>query len=125
MREMLGITALLYGQGSGESVALITDGRFSGATRGLCIGYVSPEAASEGPIGLIQDGDIVAIDARAEGRSLTVEVTDAEMASRRAARTKHEAPRLGGLLEKYAATVRSAHEGAVTHSGAVVWAHKQ
>ena len=119
MREMLGITALLYGQGMGEQVALVTDGRFSGATRGMCIGYASPEAAADGAIGLLRDGDVVAIDARPEALSMTVEVGDDEMDRRRAARTAAAvAPRrLGGLLEKYRATVGSAHRGAVTHGG--------
>ena len=117
MREMLGITALIYGQGLGEELALITDGRFSGATRGMCIGYASPEAASDGPIGLVRDGDIVAIDARPEALSLVVEVDDAELARRRAERPATPPRRLGGLLEKYRATVGSAHLGAVTHTG--------
>jgi len=119
MREMLGITALIYGQGLGEQLALITDGRFSGATRGMCIGYVSPESASDGPIGLLKDGDIVAIDARPEALSMHVEIGDAEMARRHADRARGAtAPRrLGGLLEKYRASVGSAHLGAVTHGG--------
>ena len=119
MREMLGITALIYGQGLGEKLALITDGRFSGATRGMCIGYVSPEAASDGPIALVRDGDMVAIDARPESLSLNLELDGAELARRHAERAaKSAAPRrLGGLLEKYRATVGSAHLGAVTHSG--------
>ncbi|MDB5818248.1 MAG: dihydroxy-acid dehydratase [Rhizobacter sp.] len=119
MREMLGITALLYGQGLGEQVALITDGRFSGGTRGMCIGYASPEAASDGPIALLRDGDMVAIDARPEALSLVMEVDEAELAKRRAERARHVTPprRLGGLLEKYRATVGSAHLGALTHGG--------
>jgi dihydroxy-acid dehydratase len=121
MREMLGITALIYGQGMGDKVALLTDGRFSGATRGLCIGYASPEAAVGGPIALLRDGDIVTIDARADARSIVVELCDEELARRRAARVSTERAPLRGLLEKYAATVRSAHVGAVTHSGAVDW----
>ncbi|MFK0166910.1 dihydroxy-acid dehydratase [Rhizobium sp. NPDC090279] len=121
MREMLGITALIYGQGHGENVALITDGRFSGATRGFCIGYVSPEAASGGPIGLVRDGDIIEIDARPDRRSLAIDLDDAELAARRAAVAPQALRRLGGLLEKYAATVGSAHQGAVTHSGGVMW----
>ena len=121
MREMLGITALLYGQGMGERVALITDGRFSGATRGMCIGYISPEAASDGPIGLIRDGDIIAIDARTGICSLHVELDNGELDARRAL-PRHSPPRpKGGLLEKYAATVGPANRGAVTHSGDVVW----
>ena len=119
MREMLGITALLYGQGLGEQVALITDGRFSGATRGMCIGYVSPEAAADGTIALLRDGDVVAIDARPERLSLSVELDDEELALRRAERDRHATSprRLGGLLEKYRATVGSAHLGALTHGG--------
>ena len=125
MREMLGITALIYGQGNGEAVALITDGRFSGGTRGLCVGYISPEAASGGPIGLLRNGDMIAIDTRRNALSLCVELSDAELAARRAAQPAEERARLGGLLEKYAATVGSAHLGAVTHSGAVVWGREK
>jgi dihydroxy-acid dehydratase len=121
MREMLGITALLYGQGRGDAVALITDGRFSGATRGLCVGYICPEAASGGAIGLLRDGDIVSIDARPDVRSLNVELSDAEWVARRAGQSTVRAMPVGGLLEKYVATVGSAHRGAVTHSGAVEW----
>ncbi len=122
MREMLGITALLYGQGLGEKVALITDGRFSGATRGMCIGYVSPEAAADGPIALLRDGDLVDIDARPDQLRLAVELDDATLAQRRRELLERPAEnrRLGGLLEKYAATVGSAHLGAVTHSGVPV-----
>jgi dihydroxy-acid dehydratase len=120
MREMLGLTALLYGQGMGDKVALLTDGRFSGATRGLCIGYAGPEAADGGPIAALRNGDIVRIDARPESRSITVDLTADEIAARLAGRTSPSAPR-GGLLEKYAATVRPSHQGAVTHSGGVVW----
>ena len=121
MREMLGITALLYGQGMGDQVALLTDGRFSGATRGLCIGYAGPEAACDGPIAALRDGDLIAIDARPEARSISVELTDAEIRQRLAQRTAPAAAPLGGLLEKYALTVRPSHQGAVTHSGAVTW----
>jgi dihydroxy-acid dehydratase len=120
MREMLGITALLYGQGAGEKVALVTDGRFSGATRGMCIGYVSPESASGGPLGLLRDGDVIEIDARAEVALLRVEIGDDELAARRqalAARGEGRRRRLGGLLEKYAAVVGPANLGALTHSG--------
>lgn len=120
MREMLGITALLYGQGMGDQVALLTDGRFSGATRGLCIGYAGPEAAAGGPIAALRDGDRIHVDARPQARSIRVDLSDAEIASRLAARQPRPEPR-GGLLEKYAATVRPAHQGAVTHSGGVVW----
>jgi dihydroxy-acid dehydratase len=121
MREMLGITALIYGQGNGEKVALVTDGRFSGATRGLCIGYVSPEAAAAGPIALVRDGDMIVIDASPEACHLVLQLTDAELAARRADRAVPAPRHLGGLLEKYAATVGSAHLGAVTHSGKVSW----
>lgn len=120
MREMLGITALLYGQGMGDQVALLTDGRFSGATRGLCIGYAGPEAADGGPIAALRDGDMVSIDARPQSRSISVELTPEQIRERLATRTPRPAPR-GGLLEKYAATVRPSHQGAVTHSGGVVW----
>ncbi|MDM0007516.1 dihydroxy-acid dehydratase [Variovorax sp. J22G73] len=121
MREMLGITALLYGQGMGDKVALLTDGRFSGATRGLCIGYAGPEAADGGPIAALRDGDMIAIDARAEARSISVELTAQEITSRLAGREVNAGAPRGGLLEKYALTVRPAHQGAVTHSGAVTW----
>ena len=122
MREMLGITALLYGQGMGDKVALLTDGRFSGATRGLCIGYAGPEAAAGGPIAALRDGDRIAIDARPGARSITVALPAEEIVMRlnQKAGVNEGAPR-GGLLEKYALTVRPAHQGAVTHSGAVTW----
>jgi len=121
MREMLGITALLYGQGMGDKVALLTDGRFSGATRGLCIGYAGPEAADRGPIAALRDGDIIAIDARPQARSIRVEL-DAETIARRLAQLPARVGGAhGGLLEKYALTVRPSHQGAVTHSGAVTW----
>ncbi len=122
MREMLGITALLYGQGMGDQVALLTDGRFSGATRGLCIGYAGPEAADGGPIAALCDGDVIDIDARPEARRISVDLSDAQLRDRLAARDAGKPPRqLGGLLEKYALSVRPAHQGAVTHSGAVTW----
>ena len=121
MREMLGITALLYGQGMGDKVALLTDGRFSGATRGLCIGYAGPEAADGGPIAALRNGDMIAIDARAGSRSIAVELTAQEIAGRLAAREVNAGVEHRGLLEKYALTVRPAHRGAVTHSGAVTW----
>jgi dihydroxy-acid dehydratase len=121
MREMLGITALLYGQGVGEEVALLTDGRFSGATRGLCIGYAGPEAASGGPIGLLRDGDVIEIDARPGQCRIEVRLDDAELAARRAQTLARPPSARGGLLEKYAAVVGPAHKGAVTHSGAVEW----
>jgi dihydroxy-acid dehydratase len=110
MREMLGVTALLYGQGVGEKVALVTDGRFSGATRGMMIGYVSPEAAADGPLGLLKNGDVICIDA-ARG----VLETRADLRKRKAKPPRR--PATGGVLEKYAAQVGSAHLGAVTHGG--------
>ncbi len=113
MREMLGTTAPLYGQGMGEKVALITDGRFSGATRGMMIGYVSPEAAAGGPLARVRNGDRIRIDAMRG--SLDALVSKAEL-SRRKARAPRRA-RLSGALEKYAVQVGSAHRGAVTHSG--------
>jgi dihydroxy-acid dehydratase len=119
MREMLGVTALVYGQGMGEQVALITDGRFSGATRGLMVGYIGPEAARGGPIALVRNGDRIRIDGVA--RTLTWQVDDAELARRRAAWRPRDAERLAGVLEKYAKLVGPAHLGAVTHSGAMEW----
>ena len=119
MREMLGVTALVYGQGMGEKVALITDGRFSGATRGLMVGYIGPEAARGGPIALVRDGDAIRIDGNA--RTLTLHVSDAEVARRRAAWQPRAAERLAGVLEKYAKLVGPANLGAVTHSGAMEW----
>jgi dihydroxy-acid dehydratase len=116
---MLGTTALIYGQGMGESVALLTDGRFSGATRGLCIGYASPEAARGGPIALLVDGDPIRIDCQA--RRIDVLVSEEELARRRAAWVPVQPVRLAGALEKYAALVGPAHLGAVTHSGQLDW----
>ncbi|MDZ4076557.1 MAG: dihydroxy-acid dehydratase [Hylemonella sp.] len=121
MREMLGITALLYGQGMGDKVALLTDGRFSGATRGLCIGYAGPEAADKGPIAALRDGDVIAIDARPQARSISVELDPEEISRRLAGLQVNTGIARGGLLEKYALTVRPSHQGAVTHSGAVTW----
>jgi dihydroxy-acid dehydratase len=119
MREMLGVTALIYGQGMGEKVALLTDGRFSGATRGMCIGYACPEAATGGPIALLRDGDRIRIDGTA--RTIDVALSAEELAARRKAWRPRDAGRLGGVLEKYAASVGPANLGAVTHSGAVEW----
>jgi dihydroxy-acid dehydratase len=116
MREMLSTTAALYGQGMGEKVALITDGRFSGATRGFCIGHVGPEAAEGGPIGLIENGDIISIDA--EKGTIDLEVSDEILAQRR----KDWQPRVtdygSGALWRYAQNVGPAYKGAVTHPGA-------
>jgi dihydroxy-acid dehydratase len=112
MREMLGVTALLYGQGAGEKVALVTDGRFSGATRGMMVGYVSPEAGVGGPLALLRTGDRVVIDA-VKGL-LSVELSSKELKARELKIPKRS---LSGVLEKYAAQVGSAFRGAVTHSG--------
>jgi len=119
MREMLGVTALIYGQGMGEQVALITDGRFSGATRGMCVGHVSPEAAVGGPLALVRDGDIISIDGHAG--VLTVEIDAQELSARRALWRAPPLPSFGGALEKYARLVQSAYSGATTHSGAARW----
>ncbi|HWK66611.1 MAG TPA: dihydroxy-acid dehydratase [Rhizobiaceae bacterium] len=121
MREMLATTAALYGQGMGNKVALITDGRFSGATRGFCIGHVGPEAAVGGPIGLLKDGDVIAIDA--VNGTLDVELTDDELSER----AKEWKPRAtdyqSGALWKYAQTVGPARDGAVTHPGGAKETH--
>ncbi len=119
MREMLGVTALLYGQGVGEEIALLTDGRFSGASRGMSIGYACPEAAAGGPLALLQDGDRIKIDI--PGRRVDVDLSDEQLQQRRAEIPTHKQARLGGALEKYAALVGSAHRGATTHSGNVEW----
>lgn len=116
MREMLQTTAALYGQGMGDKVALITDGRFSGATRGFCIGHVGPEAAVGGPIGLIRDGDVIEINALT-GR-LDVHLSAEELDARRAQWVPRENEFSSGYLWKYAQTVGSAKTGAVTHPGA-------
>jgi dihydroxy-acid dehydratase len=116
MREMLATTAALYGQGMGDKVALITDGRFSGATRGFCIGHVGPEAAAGGPIGLLRDGDVITIDAVAG--TIDVALTDEEMAERRKSWTPRETDYQSGAIWKYAQTVGPARHGAVTHPGA-------
>ena len=119
MREMLGLTAIIYGQGMGEKVALLTDGRFSGATRGMCIGYASPEAAVAGPIGLIKNGDIITIDGNK--RTINVKVSNQEFAKRRKKWIQPDLANLAGSLQKYAMTVGPANLGAVTHSGNVQW----
>jgi dihydroxy-acid dehydratase len=116
MREMLATTAALYGQGMGDKVALITDGRFSGATRGFCIGHVGPEAAVGGPIALLRDGDIIEIDA-IRG-ILNVALSDAELAERKKGWTPPKSNYGSGTLWKYAQTVGPAVAGAVTHPGA-------
>ena len=109
MREMLGVTALLYGQGMGEKVALVTDGRFSGATRGMMVGYVSPEAAANGPLSLVRSGDRIKIDAKQGSLSVS------GLKKRKAKLRKKQ--NLSGALEKYAALVGTAFRGAVTHRG--------
>ena len=109
MREMLSTTAALYGQGVGDKVALITDGRFSGGTRGFCIGHVGPEAAVGGPIGLLKDGDMIAIDA--EKGTLDVEVDEAELAARRKTWKAPANPYQSGALRKYADQVGPARQG--------------
>jgi dihydroxy-acid dehydratase len=121
MREMLATTAALYGQGMGSKVALITDGRFSGATRGFCVGHVGPEAAVGGPIALLRDGDLVTIDATTG--ELSVDLSDAELARRH----KEWKPRItdyqSGAIWKYAQTVGPARDGAVTHPGGAKETH--
>ena len=112
MREMLTTTSAIQGMGLGESVALITDGRFSGATRGAAIGHVSPEAAEGGLIGLVQEGDRIEIDINAG--SLQLAVPEAELAERRAAWVQPEPKIKKGYLAKYAQRVTSAATGAVT-----------
>jgi len=121
MREMLATTAALYGQGAGDTVALITDGRFSGATRGFCIGHVGPEAAVGGPIALLKDGDIITIDA-VDG-TISVDLSDAELAERQAAWTPRQTDYNSGAIWKYAQTVGSAEKGALTHPGAKAETH--
>jgi dihydroxy-acid dehydratase len=112
MREMLGVTAAIVGEGLGEEVALITDGRFSGATRGLMAGHVAPEAAVGGPIAALREGDIIVFDI--EGRRLDVELSDEEIRTRLTA-WKPPAPNYpSGVFHKYAALVSQASEGAIT-----------
>lgn len=112
MREMLSVTAALSGQGLGDKIGLITDGRFSGGTHGLVVGHVAPEAWVGGPIALVQNGDSVTIDG--DAKTLTLNVTDEELAKRKAAWTAPEPREKRGVLAKYAKTVRSASEGAIT-----------
>jgi len=116
MREMLSTTAALSGQGMGKKVALITDGRFSGATRGFCVGHVGPEAAAGGPIALVQDGDVITINAITG--EMTVDISDEDMAVRKAAwKGPRETIYASGALWKYAQLVGSTINGAVTHPG--------
>lgn len=121
MREMLSTTAALYGLGMGEKVALITDGRFSGATRGFCIGHVGPEAAEGGPIALVEDGDTIRIDAEAGTIDLLVEADVLE--ARRAAWQPRPTDYGSGALWRYAQNVGPAYKGAVTHPGAAAESH--
>ncbi|MGK7869403.1 dihydroxy-acid dehydratase [Falsiroseomonas sp. E2-1-a20] len=121
MREMLSTTSAIYGQGMGDKVALITDGRFSGATRGFCIGHVGPEAAVGGPLALLKNGDRIIIDA--EAGTIDVDLPEAEMAARRAAWTPRKTQYTSGALWKYAQTVGPASQGAVTHPGAAEESH--
>jgi dihydroxy-acid dehydratase len=116
MREMLATTAALYGQGMGDKVALITDGRFSGATRGFCIGHVGPEAAVGGPIAHVKDGDVITIDA-VEG-TISVNVTEEEFAKRKAGWAPRESQFGSGAIWKYAQLVGPARYGALTNPGA-------
>ena len=118
MREMLSVTAAIYGQGMGQKVALITDGRFSGATRGLMVGHVAPEAARGGPLAVLRDGDTITIDV--EAGSLRVELDDDELTTRLAGWTPPELPYATGVFGRYRALVGSASEGAVLRNG-VAW----
>jgi dihydroxy-acid dehydratase len=121
MREMLSTTAAIYGQGMGEDVALITDGRFSGGTRGFCVGHVGPEAALGGPIALLRDGDRIVIDA--EAGTIAVELPEGELAARRAAWAPRRTDYQSGAIWKFAQCVGPAHLGAVTHPGGAAETH--
>jgi dihydroxy-acid dehydratase len=121
MREMLSTTAAIYGQGMGEHVALITDGRFSGATRGFCVGHVGPEAAVGGPIALVKNGDRIVIDA-AKG-TIELDVPAAELAARKAAWKPRKTDYNAGAIWKYAQLVGPAHLGATTHPGTEAETH--
>ncbi len=121
MREMLSTTSAIYGQGMGEDVALITDGRFSGATRGFCIGHVGPEAAVGGPIALLRNGDRIRLDA--EAGTMDVMLSDEELAARRAEWKPRATDYNSGAIWKYAQLVGPAHLGAVTHPGGAAETH--
>ena len=121
MREMLATTAALYGKGVGDEVALITDGRFSGGTRGFCVGHVGPEAAVGGPIGLLKDGDTITIDA--VNGTLDVDLSAEEFEARRKAWKPRKTNYQSGALWKYAQLVGTAEKGAVTHPGAAAETH--
>jgi dihydroxy-acid dehydratase len=111
MPEMLQVTAAIIGEGLGDSVALVTDGRFSGATRGLMVGHVAPEAARGGPLAIVRDGDMIEIDA--DARTLRVELSDSEIAERLADWQPPPLRYAGGVFARYRALVGSASEGAV------------
>jgi len=121
MREMLSTTAALYGQGLGEKMALVTDGRFSGGTRGFCIGHVGPEAAEGGPIALVENGDIIAIDA--EAGTIDLKVDEAVLAERRAKWQPRAHDYQSGALWRFSQNVGPARDGAVTHPGASAETH--
>jgi dihydroxy-acid dehydratase len=121
MREMLSTTSAIYGQGMGEQVALITDGRFSGGTRGFCVGHVGPEAAVGGPLALLRNGDRIVIDA--EKGTIDTLVPDTEMAARKAAWQPRRTDYNAGAIWKYAQLVGPAHLGAVTHPGTAAETH--
>lgn len=123
MREMLTVTAAIYGQDMGEKVALLTDGRFSGATRGMCIGYVCPEAAVGGPIALLRDGDSISIDGVAG--ALDVHLSEKELMHRRSTWQPRKRSDLAGALEEYEKVVGPANESAVTHAGALEWPYEE
>jgi dihydroxy-acid dehydratase len=112
MREMLHVTAAIVGEGLGEEVALLTDGRFSGATRGLMAGHVAPEAVKGGPIAALRDGDQITLDV--DARRIDVDLTDEQIAQRVADYRSPEPEYRSGVMAKYAASVGSASEGAVT-----------
>ena len=114
MREMLGVTAAIVGQGLGQSVTLLTDGRFSGATRGRMAGHVAPEAAVGGPIALVRHGDLISFDV--QRRRLDLEVPSAELKRRRAAWRAPRPHYSRGVMAKYACLVSSASEGAITNA---------
>jgi dihydroxy-acid dehydratase len=113
MREMLGVTAALVGEGLGETVALLTDGRFSGATRGFMIGHVAPEAAVGGPIAAVQEGDTIVLDV--PNRKIDLQVEPAEVQRRLSARVPRPPLFTSGVFAKYAKLVSGAERGAVTH----------
>ena len=121
MREMLSTTAAIYGQGMGEAVALITDGRFSGGTRGFCVGHIGPEAALGGPIALLRNGDRIVLDAAAGTIDMVLE--DDEIAARQAAWAPRKTLYQSGAIWKFAQLAGPAHLGAVTHPGGAAEAH--